>query len=109
MIYHSFWRALLRLLASTQETRIPRPAADGSDRGVIVSVLAVWKGEALVRMAIVPLVIVALAACSDSTPPPPPSDPTASAAILKKDCSDPHWREENLGLWYSVCRQPLRW
>jgi hypothetical protein len=70
--------------------------------------LADGKGEALVRIGYLALVIVALAACSSSTPAPP-SDPTASAAILKKDCSDPHWREENLGLWYSVCRQPLRW
>ena len=62
-----------------------------------------------VRPAILVIAVVAsLAACSGSTPPPP-SDPTASAAILKKDCSDPKWREENLGLWYSVCRQPLRW
>jgi hypothetical protein len=52
--------------------------------------------------------MIALAACSSATPPPP-SDPTASAAILKKDCADPKWQEENLGLWYSVCRQPLRW
>jgi hypothetical protein len=66
------------------------------------------KGDGLVRLGILALGIVALAACS-STTPPPPSDPTASAAILKKDCSDPKWQEENLGLWYSVCRQPLRW
>jgi hypothetical protein len=66
------------------------------------------EGEALVRPAFLAAVTVLLAACSSSAPPPP-SDPTASAAILKKDCSDPKWREENLGLWYSVCRQPLRW
>jgi hypothetical protein len=53
--------------------------------------------------------MLALAACSDSSATPPLSDPTASAAIVKKDCSDPKWRDENLGLWYSVCRQPLRW
>jgi predicted small lipoprotein YifL len=62
----------------------------------------------LVRPVILAFVICALAAC-DSATPLPPSDPTASAATLKKDCSDPKWREENLGLWYSVCRQPLRW
>jgi hypothetical protein len=73
-----------------------------------VSHIAGRKGDALVKPAILAAVIVILAACSSSTPPPP-SDPTASAAILKKDCSDPKWREENLGLWYSVCRQPLRW
>jgi hypothetical protein len=50
-----------------------------------------------------------VAACSSSSTSPPPSDPTASAALLKKDCADPKWKEENLGLWYSVCRQPLRW
>ena len=60
------------------------------------------------RPGILAFVMLALAACSSATPAPP-SDPTASAAILKKDCSDPKWREENLGLWYSVCRQPLRW
>ena len=70
----------------------------------------VWSenGGKLVRPAIMGALMIALAACSSATPPPP-SDPTASAAILKKDCSDPKWQEENLGLWYSVCRQPLRW
>jgi hypothetical protein len=76
---------------------------------VIAAPLAAVEENALVRPGILALVIGALAACSSSTTPPPPSDPTASAAILKKDCSDPHWRDENLGLWYSVCRQPLRW
>jgi len=28
---------------------------------------------------------------------------------LKHDCADPQWKEQNLGLWYSLCRQPLRW
>jgi hypothetical protein len=52
---------------------------------------------------------IVLAACSSDSTPVPPSDPQASAALLKKDCADPQWKEENLGLWYSVCRQPLRW
>ena len=33
----------------------------------------------------------------------------SSNQILKKDCSNPQWRKQNLGLWYSVCRQPMRW
>src|SRR5262249_53914768 len=65
-------------------------------------------GDSPVRPGILAVLMIALASCSGS-PPPPPSDPTASAAIIKKDCSDPKWQEENLGLWYSVCRQPLRW
>lgn len=60
------------------------------------------------RPRILAVLMIALTACSSSTPVPP-SDPTASAATLKKDCLDPKWQEENLGLWYSVCRQPLRW
>jgi len=79
--------------ASTTSKRIVEPAS---------------KGEALVRSGILALAIV-VAACSSNSASPPPSDPTASAALLKKDCMDPKWKEENLGLWYSVCRQPLRW
>ena len=67
------------------------------------------EGGALVRAGVLAAAMLALAACGDSSATPPTSDPTASAAILKKDCADPKWREENLGLWYSVCRQPLRW
>jgi hypothetical protein len=64
--------------------------------------------DTLVRLGIPALLILALAACSSDTPAPS-SDPTASAAVLKKDCADPKWKQENLGLWYSVCRPSLRW
>ena len=41
---------------------------------------------------------------------PAPAGPVISSdEILQKDCSDPKWKEQNLGLWYSVCRQPMRW
>jgi PBP1b-binding outer membrane lipoprotein LpoB len=54
-------------------------------------------------------VAVLLGGCgSDTTPVAAQSDAT-SEQILKKDCGDPKWKEQNLGLWYSVCRQPLRW
>ena len=46
--------------------------------------------------------------CSDDKPVATPSQ-ASSEQILKRDCADPKWREQNLGLWYSVCRQPLRW
>jgi hypothetical protein len=62
-----------------------------------------------VRTGILAIAIVVAACSSSDSAPVPPSDPQASAALLKKDCEDPKWREENLGLWYSVCRQPLRW
>jgi len=47
-------------------------------------------------------------ACSDDKPAPP-SGTANSEEIRKRDCADPKWREQNLGLWYSVCRPPLRW
>ena len=37
------------------------------------------------------------------------TDQASSEEILKRDCADAKWKEKNLGLWYSVCRQPLRW
>jgi hypothetical protein len=49
-----------------------------------------------------------LTACSDNAPVAPPGA-TESAAMVEKNCNDPHWREQNLGLWYSVCRPSLRW
>ncbi len=49
-----------------------------------------------------------LGACSGDTPVAAPAA-TKSAAMVEKNCNDPHWREQNLGLWYSVCRPPLRW
>jgi len=86
----------LATAAAAAENRAPiRDGADQRRRGTV-------------RAGILALVMV-VAACSSDTAPVPPSDPTASAALLKKDCADPQWKEENLGLWYSVCRQPLRW
>lgn len=32
-----------------------------------------------------------------------------SDEVLKRDCADETWKQQNLGLWYSVCRQPMRW
>lgn len=112
---------LLKLHKSTARSKSGRPGATLCPLGCCAC-LAIPDAEAenpavgfaearesvLVRLGIPAIVLVAVAACSSSAPAPP-SDPTASAAIVKKDCSDPKWREENLGLWYSVCRPPLRW
>ena len=32
-----------------------------------------------------------------------------SDEVLKRDCADENWKQKNLGLWYSVCRQSMRW
>ena len=36
--------------------------------------------------------------------------PTMSSDdVLKRDCADENWKQQNLGLWYSVCRQSMKW
>jgi hypothetical protein len=53
------------------------------------------------------MVALSVAACSDDEPV------TVSKAdpeqVLQRDCNDAKWKQQNLGLWYSVCRQPMRW
>jgi hypothetical protein len=62
-----------------------------------------------VRVTLLALAVAVLAAGCSSDKPAPVANTLPSDQVLKKDCSDPHWREQNLGLWYSVCRQPLNW
>jgi hypothetical protein len=59
------------------------------------------------RFAILVIMAAALAACSSSSTAQP--GPTESAAMVRKNCNDPHWRQQNLGLWYSICPTPMRW
>ncbi len=67
------------------------------------------RGDRLVRAVFVVLAVAILTSgCSHDKPVSTESQATAEQ-ILKKDCADAKWREQNLGLWYSVCRQPLRW
>jgi hypothetical protein len=38
------------------------------------------------------------------------SGPTVSSdEVLQRDCADENWKKQNLGLWYSVCRQSMKW
>jgi hypothetical protein len=68
------------------------------------------RGERLVRAVFCVLAAAILASgCGSDDKPVPAKSEASSEQILKKDCADPKWREQNLGLWYSVCRQPLRW
>jgi hypothetical protein len=55
-------------------------------------------------------IMAALGSCTgEDTPMPPASNTQASTEIVKKDCADPKWKDQNLGLWYSLCRKPLNW
>ena len=61
------------------------------------------------RIVFVALTAALLAGgCSGDKPAKTAGDAN-SEDILKRDCADPQWKEKNLGLWYSLCRQPLRW
>jgi uncharacterized protein YceK len=63
-----------------------------------------------VRAVFFVLAVAILASgCGSDEKPTPAVSQASSEQILKKDCADPKWRDQNLGLWYSVCRQPLRW
>ena len=68
------------------------------------------RGTFLILAAALPL-----AACgwfghkSDDQAAAPPGPTISSDEVLKKDCSDETWKQQNLGLWYSVCRQPMKW
>jgi hypothetical protein len=68
-------------------------------------------GDRLVRAVFLVLAAaILLSGCSGDQPAPASTaSPANSEEILKKNCADPKWKEQNLGLWYSVCRQPLRW
>ena len=70
------------------------------------------------RTLVVVAVALPLAGCgwfgggkTDEPPPPPVAAGPAPSSdeVLKRDCADPTWKQQNLGLWYSVCRQPMKW
>ena len=66
-------------------------------------------GDLVVRAVFLGLAAaILLSGCSGDKPASTASE-AASEEIVKKNCADPKWKEQNLGLWYSVCRQPLRW
>jgi hypothetical protein len=50
-------------------------------------------------------VLLLAGGCSDSKFVPVPGD-TNSEQHLKQNCANPNWKEQNLGLWYSLCRKP---
>ena len=74
--------------------------------------------SASIALAAIVAAGLALGGCSwfrssDAAKEQPAAAATASTGtpdeILKKNCADENWKKQNLGLWYSVCRQPMRW
>jgi hypothetical protein len=35
--------------------------------------------------------------------------PTLSEEALQQKCADAQWRDQNLGIWYAVCRRSANW
>jgi len=49
-------------------------------------------------------VALMLAACGGHGNAIDPQRDQKEAVQQAKDCADPKWKEEHLGVWYSVCR-----
>ena len=49
------------------------------------------------------------AGCGGDDKPEVTAGQTLSEEAVKQKCADPQWREQNLGVWYAVCRQPVGW
>jgi hypothetical protein len=69
------------------------------------------------RILVLAAVILPLAACSwfgggkneEQAAVPPATPGLTSDQVLQRDCASEQWKQQNLGLWYSVCRQPMKW
>jgi hypothetical protein len=55
------------------------------------------------RMGLVVAAAVLLSACSSGNGINPEED-QKEAIQQQKNCADPKWKEDHLGVWYSVCR-----
>jgi PBP1b-binding outer membrane lipoprotein LpoB len=62
-----------------------------------------------VRAVFVVLAIAFIAGGCSHDKPAAAESQASEERNLQRDCADPKWKQQNLGLWYSVCRQPLRW
>jgi hypothetical protein len=71
--------------------------------------VAAMRGCEVYRTALQALAAAALlllAGCSSGKFVPVPGDANGGLH-LQEDCDNPLWKQQNLGLWYSLCRKPL--
>ncbi|HTT80493.1 MAG TPA: hypothetical protein VMF86_12520 [Stellaceae bacterium] len=59
-----------------------------------------------VLLALAAAAALLLAACSNGRFVPVAGDANGRLH-LQEDCGNPLWKQQNLGLWYSLCRKPL--
>jgi hypothetical protein len=69
--------------------------------------MEIWPARA--GSLLVAAILAGLAGGCSSDKPAAGAAQERSEQVLKKDCNDQKWRDQNLGLWYSLCRQPLKW
>jgi hypothetical protein len=71
------------------------------------------QGGGVKQTFLVLAVLMPLGACGwfggKDAKPEPAGPAVSSDEILHKNCTDENWKKQNLGLWYSVCRQSMRW
>jgi hypothetical protein len=60
------------------------------------------------RIGLLVALAILVAGCGRGKPTVAPGQ-TLSEEALRQRCADPQWREQNLGIWYAVCRQPAPW
>lgn len=61
------------------------------------------------RLLLASLGLMLLAGGCSGDKPAQYESKASSVQALDKDCANPQWKQQNLGLWYSVCRRPLTW
>jgi hypothetical protein len=60
------------------------------------------------RIAVLVAITLLAGACGRDKPNVA-AGPTLSEEAVKQKCADTQWRDQNLGVWYAVCRQPVGW
>ena len=63
----------------------------------------------MTRIGLLVALVLFAAGCGGGAKLEGTAGPTLSDEALKQKCADPQWREQNLGVWYAVCRQPVGW
>jgi len=56
------------------------------------------------KIIVLVVALAGLAGCSGGGNAIDPAQDQKEAIQQQKNCADPKWKEEHLGVWYSVCR-----
>jgi hypothetical protein len=62
-------------------------------------------GEWMRTIGTVSCLAALLVACSAPAPPETAEQERENALAKERDCADPDWQREHLGLWFDICRR----